>query len=183
MVDVGGPNPPATGEASSATLTLEPGNYAIVCFIDTPDHIPHLMKGMGRALTVTAAAPNAAAAPEPASDVTMTLADYTFTPTTPLTSGKHTVRVENTAAQPHEIAIFRLASGKTLGDLAAWGKDYKRELPGTFVGGMAAIGSGKHGFIDLDLVPGDYALLCFVPDAKDGKPHLVHGMAQQIKVS
>lgn len=33
------------------------------------------------------------------------------------------------------------------------------------------------------VTPGDYGLICFVPDAKDGKPHLVHGMVKTIKVS
>jgi hypothetical protein len=33
-----------------------------------------------------------------------------------------------------------------------------------------------------DLAAGDYAFICFVPDAKDGKPHLMHGMTQQFAV-
>ncbi len=33
----------------------------------------------------------------------------------------------------------------------------------------------------VDLAPGEYAIVCFLPDAKDGKPHFVHGMIQQIK--
>ena len=183
VVAAGGPTPPPTGETATATLAIEPGNYAMVCFVDTPDHVPHIMKGMARALTVTAPAPNAATAPELNADVTMTLADYSFTASTPLTAGKHIIRVDNSATQPHEIAIFQLAPGKTLGDIAAWGKDFKGELPGKFVGGMAAIDPKRHGFVEVDLPAGDYALLCFVPDAKDGKPHLMHGMAQQIKVS
>jgi len=36
--------------------------------------------------------------------------------------------------------------------------------------------------VDLDLAPGEYGLLCFLPDAKDGKPHFVHGMHKQITV-
>jgi hypothetical protein len=30
--------------------------------------------------------------------------------------------------------------------------------------------------------PGKYLLICFVPDAKDGKPHFVHGMQEEIVV-
>ena len=38
-------------------------------------------------------------------------------------------------------------------------------------------------FITADFQPGRYALLCFIPDAKDGKPHFVHGMAKEITVA
>ena len=31
--------------------------------------------------------------------------------------------------------------------------------------------------------PGSYALICFVPDAKDGKPHAMHGMLKTLTVS
>ena len=34
----------------------------------------------------------------------------------------------------------------------------------------------------LDLKPGAYGLICFYPDAKDGKPHLAHGMVATITV-
>jgi hypothetical protein len=37
--------------------------------------------------------------------------------------------------------------------------------------------------VEVDLPAGDYALVCFIPDDKDGKPHFVHGMAKQTKVS
>jgi hypothetical protein len=41
---------------------------------------------------------------------------------------------------------------------------------------------GARATFTADLEPGSYGLMCFVPDAKDGKPHLVHGMMQEIKV-
>jgi hypothetical protein len=40
-----------------------------------------------------------------------------------------------------------------------------------------------HASIDVTFIPGQYALLCFVPDMKDGKPHFAHGMAKLIEVS
>ena len=38
------------------------------------------------------------------------------------------------------------------------------------------------GFTTVDLEPGEYALICFIPDDKDGKPHVAHGMISQITV-
>jgi hypothetical protein len=35
----------------------------------------------------------------------------------------------------------------------------------------------------VDLAPGDYVALCFLPDAGDGAPHLAHGMALPFTIS
>ena len=40
----------------------------------------------------------------------------------------------------------------------------------------------ESGQFTVDLVPGDYALLCFVPDMHDGKPRLMHGMVKPFTV-
>ena len=37
-------------------------------------------------------------------------------------------------------------------------------------------------YLPVDLEPGEYGLFCFLPDAKDGKPHVAHGMVKQITV-
>ena len=42
----------ANGKSAEATLTLEPGNYLLTCFVPGADHVPHIAKGMSRALTV-----------------------------------------------------------------------------------------------------------------------------------
>jgi hypothetical protein len=179
--EIGGPNPPVPGGESNATEILEPGDYAIVCFVDTPDHVPHIMKGMAAPLKVTGTVPPGAVLPN--ADVTLTLNDYSFTPSTPLSAGKHTIKVTNAATQPHEVFIVQLAPGKTMKDLMDWAKTYKGAPPATPMGGVAAIRAGGEATIDVDLPAGNYALLCFVPDAKDGKPHVEHGMAQEIKIS
>jgi hypothetical protein len=51
------------------------------------------------------------------------------------------------------------------------------------LGGVSGIAAGMSAFYDVDLKPGDYAIVCFLEDAKDGKPHYTHGMIQQIKIS
>lgn len=173
MEEVGGPNPPPPGGTAVTTEMLEPGNYAVICVVDVPDHVPHIMKGMAKPFVVT---PALSSTVEPTADVTMTLADYSFTSSTPLTAGQHVVRVENAATQPHELVIVRLADGKTPDDLMAWGATYEGDLPGATMGGLAAIKPGGSAYVNLDLTPGNYVLLCFVPDKGDGKPHVMHGM-------
>src|SRR4029077_15445586 len=102
----GGPNAITPGATGVATQTLEPGNYVVVCWIPTPDGTPHIMKGMMHAMVVTAAEAPAAAARAVALSIKLT--DYDFVLSAPLTAGTHTVRVENSGAQPHEVVITAL---------------------------------------------------------------------------
>ncbi|HEX5830984.1 MAG TPA: hypothetical protein VFY16_08395 [Gemmatimonadaceae bacterium] len=180
-VPVGGPNPSAPGDSAEVTQVLEPGEYALVCFVPSPDGKPHLMKGMMKALTVT---PGAATVAElPTADIRMVLDDYRFTLDQPLTAGKHVIRVENNAEQPHEVVLVQLAPGKTPHDIIAWIDKPDGPPPGIPMGGVAGMVKGTVVNFPVDLAPGDYGFLCFLPDAKDKAPHFVHGMVQQFKVS
>ena len=177
----GGPNPSELGDTSSTTVTLEPGNYAMLCFIPGPDGVPHVAKGMVRPLTVTSAGGTAAAEPE--ADVVMKLMDYDFELSKPLTAGRHTIRIENAGPQEHEVAIVKLGAGKEPMDFAKWGEKQLGKAPGTLHGGVSGIMPGGKAFVEVDLAPGEYGLICFVPDSKDGKGHYHHGMAKKVTVS
>ena len=180
----GGPNAVTIGDTGVATQMLEPGSYVFVCWIPSLDGVPHVMKGMLHPLLVTPGAAASAAA-EPATDVTIKLTDYDFQLSQPLTAGKHVVRVENTGAQAHEIVIAALSAGKTLQDFIAWeAGGEKGPLPtGEWLGGVTTLDVGGHSQFAATFAPGSYLLLCFWPDARDGKPHIMHGMAKQITVS
>ena len=184
MTFPGGPNAVTLGDTAIATQMLEPGSYVVVCWIPSLDGVPHVMKGMMHPLLVTAGAQPVPAAAEPA-DVTVRLTDYDFQLSQPLTAGKHVVRVENTGAQAHEIVIAALSPGKTLRDFIAWeaGGETGPLPTGQWLGGVTTLDVGGHSQFTTTFAPGSYLLLCFWPDAKDGKPHLMHGMAKQISVS
>jgi hypothetical protein len=163
-------------------MTLTPGQYAMLCFIPAADGKPHFTKGMVSKLEVTPA--NGPAAPAPAADVVVKLADYDFGLSAPLQAGSKTIRVENAGPQMHEIVLARLAPGKTIADLGAWAEGgAKGPPPASFIGGTSPMDPGTNNVFTVTLEPGEYALLCFVPDAKDGKEHLAHGMAKQLTVS
>jgi hypothetical protein len=180
VVLVGGPNAPNPGAFSHATLNLQAGNYVMLCFVDVPDHVPHVAKGMVRPFVV---APTSAPGAEPASDATIALGDYNFTVTGTLTAGQHTIKVTNNGPQPHEVELVRFAPGKSMKDLAAWAVKFEGPPPGDALGGVAVMNNGGSGTFAVDLTPGNYAMMCFFPDAKDGKPHLEHGMFKEFKVN
>lgn len=177
---VGGPNPTENGTTANAMLVLEPGNYALICFVDTPDKVPHFAKGMVHAFTVT---PSTARAMAPTATVNLELVDYAFNFDKPLTAGRHTMKVTNPAPQDHEIQIVQLAPGKTPADLQKWVETMQGPPPGKAIGGVASMKPGTTNYFDVELTPGEYVALCFVPDHKDGKPHHVHGMVKPFTVS
>jgi hypothetical protein len=177
-----GPGAAIGGDSSNATADIPAGNYLILCFIPSPDGTMHVMKGMLRRLVVIPS--SAARAAEPQADVTVKLSDYDFAFSTPLTAGTHTIRIENDGPQLHELAIERLAPGKTFNDWLQWGATGMKGPPVALpVGGFVGPDKGKVGWMRVTLTPGTYLINCYVPDAKDGKPHFMHGMVREITVS
>lgn len=176
---VGGPNVPGPSGFTEATLDLRAGAYALLCFIPSPDGVPHVMKGMVKPITVS---PAQSRAELPVADVSLTLSDYAYEITPEITAGSRTIRVSNAAQQPHEVVLVRLAPGKTAQDVVAWMEAQAGPPPGMPIGGTTLLSTGESNQIVATFEPGEYALLCFVPDHKDGKPHVAHGMARQITV-
>lgn len=180
MQRVGGPKAPvANGGVTYGTLVLEPGSYVAYCEANAPDGQPHFMKGMMKSFIVTPSSRHAAL---PKGDVRITLSDYKFTFSHPLTHGRHVIAVHNGASQAHEIFIQRFAPGKTPADLAVWKANHVGSSPLSSFGGTTDLPPGGTQIIQSDFPPGFYELTCFVPDAKDGKPHYQHGMIETIEV-
>lgn len=177
----GGPNTPMPqGGTDEVAVDLVPGNYAVVCVIPDSDGAPHMVKGMAKALTVT---PSSKQAALPKADVTLTLDDYVFNLSVPLTPGKRIIEIVNASDQPHEAEIFQMSPGKTGTDMARWVEEgMQGPPPGAPVAGITPMSPGKKNVLFLDLKAGNYALLCFMPDAKDGKLHVAHGMIFDFKV-
>lgn len=180
-VAVGGPNTPgAPGEETVAAVDLEPGEYALVCVIPgMQDGELHVAKGMIRPLTVMPSG-EARVLSEP--DLVMTLDDYTYELDRPITPGRHAIRVVNAAAQPHEVVVVRLEPGRTAMDFLAFLQKPEGAPPGKMIGGVTWLSRGESNVMMLDFEPGEYALLCFVPDEGDGRLHLEHGMIDQFRV-
>ena len=180
--DVGGPNTPgAPGQETSAVLDLKPGSYAMICVIPAPNGRLHVMEGMARPLTVVPSEGGATSMPK--AELTMRLDDYSFELDRPITPGRHTIRVENLAEQTHEVLIVRLEPGRSAGDFLSWVMPRQGPPPGLPVGGVTGLARGESNLITIEFEPGEYALLCFVPDAGDGQPHVAHGMVKQFSVS
>ena len=184
----GGPNGVAPGASVTATVALEPGAYAFLCFISSPDGAPHLAKGMVAPLEVTGTATTTQLPP---GDAALTLKDFSFDLAT-LTTGKHTVTVKNDGPQPHEATIIKLNDGVTVDTIKAMAAATPAPSgasaapagppPWTDVGGLTGIAPGMTANLDVDLPPGNYAWICFIPDPATGKAHFELGMVNPLTI-
>jgi hypothetical protein len=178
--DVPGPNGADPDKTSNITIDMKPGSYAVLCFIDVPDHVPHFAKGMIKTLTVIPATGPSAAAPT--ADITIAMSDYSFQVSKPITAGKHVFQVTSTGPQSHEVMIIRFQPGKTMDDLGKWMAKPVGPPPANAVGGTSGQTPGATATFEAEILPGEHVMICFVPDAKDGKPHFEKGMVHTFKV-
>ena len=180
MHQAGGPQGTMPGRSGNATLVLEPGNYVAFCEVPGPTAMPHFMRGMMKAFTVTGASHPAAL---PASDDTLSLTDYDFTFSHPLTKGRHTIAVTNNAAQPHMVVMTSFDKDATFKEWLGWAMDPKGKMPpGKVGGGVTEISPGQTVVFTGDFAPGHYGMICFSPDPHDGKPHFMHGMQKEFDI-
>jgi DNA-binding beta-propeller fold protein YncE len=176
---VGGPSIVSPGGRSQVVLNLPEGQYLLLCFLPSPDGVPHFAKGMVVPLTV--AAGNADVS-EPKANVSVVLTDFAFTMPAQIKAGKQIWKVTNKGAQPHEIPIARLMLGKTLQDALRFLQAPEGAPPFEYMGGLQAIDSGRTGWALFDLSPGEYIALCLVPDPASGKAHIELGMIAAFRV-
>jgi len=178
---LGGPNGIAPSATATSTLLLTPGHYAVMCLIPSTDGVPHMAKGMVQGFEVAA---SSSPAPLPVATDTVHLKDYKFESTRALSAGSHTILVVNDGPQAHEMVVLKLSPGKKVKDFADWATTggMKGPPPAMPIGGAGVMDAGASSIINADLTAGDYGYICFVPDAKDGKLHLAHGMLSQFTV-
>ena len=180
----GGPNAGVPhGAPVSVSVTLTPGQYLLLCVIPSPDGKPHVAKGMVRALTVTPARSGVAQAGLPKADNVLTLYDYNFDLDKPITAGRRTIQIKNTAKQFHEVFIAKLPGSTPVTAMMEWlSGGMKGPPPIIPVGGTVGMTAGIDNYLTVDLEPGEYGLYCFLP-APDGKEHVQHGMFKKITVT
>lgn len=180
---VGGPNSVQPDGSQEVILNLKPGQYIALCVIAGADHISHLDKGMVKSFLV-ADPSQGTFTKAPIADGEIALRDFYFVLPSRIKPGPLTFKVSNDGPQPHELALVKLAEGKSMKDALAFLEITNPTTPApyTYAGGMGALTRGYAGWLALKLVPGHYAALCFIPDPLTGKSHVMLGMVASLLV-
>ena len=179
--DIGGPNLTAPGDSSEVTLFLAAGRYVLTCWVNAADGKPHIMHGMMSELRVGR---GAKALPPPSATVVIRASDYAFDISGRWRAGDNTIAFENNGPQEHDVQLVRLSSHQSIDTIRRWAESGGVGGPSAaIVGGSTGIDKGRRVWFTLNLPPGRYAMFCFVPDARDGKMHLLHGMLREIVIS
>ena len=180
---MGGPQSPPPGGVSSVSMVLDAGRY-VVAHLPASPGVPGgpLIIEAVRELSVTrVSGPNVAVALPP-TEATVTLFEWNFTIEGPLNAGRRTMRIDNKGQFEHRVAFARLLPGRTMEEAVKWAEHRSGTMPYENVGGTTNIGRGRSVNITVDLIPGDYALLCTTYNPLSRKLHTQHGMVKQVRI-
>ncbi len=109
--------------------------------------------------------------------------DYVLTGPEQLESGRQTVRLLNRGRDVHQIQFLALPSGKNVTDVERALASRSPSLPNWLRrhGGVNSVAPGNEASVSIQLEPGDYLLLCGIPDVA-GRPHAMRGMVRALRV-
>lgn len=205
-ISYGGPGGSGPGGRDAAVIALDPGQYAVICAIPDEEGNPHYTLGMRHSFEVTEPA---TAMEAPTADQTAELHDFEFHVMEmegTVAAGPQIWAFPNMGQQIHEGVVVRLAEGMTFDQVmgmlgateeatpegeastpAAAGPPATLDPPAgppfAIVGGVAPMSPGMTNWAILDLTPGDYFLICFVPDPETEAPHFALGMVMPFTVA
>ena len=166
---VGGVASIRSGETSTSVQSLPQGNYAAI----------DINTSAFAALEVTGDGDGEL----PTSSARVEARDYSFE-ASGLKAGKGRVLFTNTGKEPHFALLAPIKPGKTLADVRQALEREEGETPiaedKTLSTGV--LDGGESQVVDLALVKGRYALVCFVADRKGGPPHAFKGMVSEAVV-
>lgn len=111
----------------------------------------------------------------PAPDIVVTMKDYTWTFSRPITAGRHVLRITNAGAAIHELKFRRVLPGFTTAESIAWTPASGAPPADVDLASVTAVKPGVSVITTIDLPPGDYTLWCVLQRK--------HGMVQSLHVA
>jgi hypothetical protein len=115
--------------------------------------------------------------------ITITGTDFAFGAPDTVPAGLVTLRFLDQGQEPHQAVVMRLDSGKTMADLQTMMANPEAPVPAwlAFPIGVSIIAPADSGNATAVLLPGHYAIVCFIP-SPDGTPHVMKGMVRPFEV-
>ena len=194
MVWNGGPATSA-GETRGVVLDLTPGEWVVNLF----SYNPQTDESNNNPVTVSVTG-EMPELDDLTSDAVIDMVEMDFVVPESFTSGPQIWQLTGSGAQPHHLVLSRVPDGTT--------EEQVIELAGSYMAPPASpeaaaspvvqpatlsfediqdifesllLTEGNYNLIEVDLEPGTYAMICFLP-APDGTPHVMMGMVEVITV-
>jgi len=172
------------GESASAVVDLGPGEWVLWSEYPGAPQAP---------VPVTVAGEAPADQPIPEAAIRIEMSEFVFTFPSSLTAGSHVVELANVGEQPHFIGLAGVPAGTTVDDALALIGSFENPEATPVADGLtfdvitpaldtADQSAGVTAWYTVDLAPGTYLAVCFVPDAESGTPHAMLGMTQIVEV-
>jgi hypothetical protein len=160
------------GDTAVISAYFAPGQYAVGCFVKSPDGTLHVAKGMAGSFDVVATADTGTA---PASDAVATMSGNAIKlGGLPLDSGVRTVRVLSDGPNFRDFQVLKLLPGRSSQDALRWYANRATVVPAaTAIGGVSGMYSGQKAAMTVNFTPGAYVMLFDIQDAQ-GHPGFAH---------
>ena len=178
------------GESYQVTYDLLAGDYVLLSFGDFRGGPPTILP-----FSVAENETELEATPEPMeADVVVQLADFVFAVPTKIDTGAQLWQIENVGEQAHHMVVFAVEDDVTLEAVTAAIMDalmnatsFPPPIPYETVFGWGIMSPAQSAYIELDLEPGKYVFVCFLPDQTAEDPeqamtHFAHGMIKLVTI-
>jgi len=173
---IGGSSAPPGGSVQF-TVNLQEGTHAAVGFSQS-DAPPTMSVFEVSAGEETGSPPQA--------DAQVALVDFSFEFPEAIQPGEQTWEVTNTGSQWHELYLVKLEPGVTEEDLMNMimsEEEQQGPPPWEDVATYGPLSEGETTWVTVDLEPGEYTAICFLPDLSgSGQPHVMLGMIESFTV-
>lgn len=178
LEESGGVGLVSSNTIGESTIYLEPGIYAMECYIRMPNGMAHVYYGMLKEVVVTE---EKSTITKPESTINLSISSTEgIVLKDSVTSGKHIFsvhfkdQIKYKTMLGHDVNLVRLEDFSQIDTLSAWinAADLKAfrspEPKGlTFLGGVNDAQAGSTGYFKAKLKPGNYALISEIPNSKE----------------
>lgn len=176
------------GDSYEVTYDLLAGDYVLLSFAagGPPTILP---------FSVTTSEADPEVTPEPLDpDVVAKMGDFVFAIPTEIEAGAQLWQIENVGEQAHHMLVYAIEDDVTLEVATAAFMDAMMnatagppQMPYESVFSWGVMSPGQAAYLELELEPGTYVFVCFLPDqaAEDQEAamsHLEHGMIRIVTV-
>jgi hypothetical protein len=176
----GGVGSVAPGQTSTSTQVLESGRHFLIAQLAAEGEEPPVTAELE-------VSDGQARGKLPEASARIDAFEYGFRPEG-LKPGRQEVEFNNTGGELHHVQAFPLRPGASLDEAKEFFESEEppegEEPPLDFEGaaGTPVLDGGTKQVLEMELRPGKYALVCFIPDRSGGKPHLDKGMIDEVEV-